>query len=516
MASCPSFTIDSNITGLSYAEEECLGVLPIPTVWRGLEPNSYSDFGGAIETVARTPIDPSRQNKKGTISDMNANSGFNTDLTQSNMTDFMQGFFFADAREPLTTKPINGGAPVVITSVDNSTKRYIASSGLDDFEVGMLVLAKGFGEPANNGLKVVTGSDSAYVEVSDTGLEDEVSPSVDASLECVGFEFEEDDLVMAVSSGLVSLTSTIYDFSANDYLFPGLWIYIGGDDADASFATGGSGFARIRSIEKNRILLDEVTWSAVADNGTGKAIQIWLPKTIKNEDDPSLIKRRSYQFERTLGKGPTDTQAEYVVGCIPNEFSVSIPSADKITADLGFVALDEETRSGESGDKIKAGTRIPALGEDAFNTSNNVVSLRMSLYDPLTSYPKGLFAYVTEANVSINNGATPQKAVGILGSLDVSSGNFEVSGSATAYFVDVEAKRAVRQNADVSFHVIVAHSGRGIIFDVPLVGLGASALAVDKDAPITIPIEANAAQNHMGYTASYSDFSYLPQLAMPT
>ncbi len=82
MTICAVNKLDSNITGLSYAEEVCLRQLPSiangdasDPVWRGLEPNSYNDFGGTINTVARAPISASRQRKKGTVVDLSAAGG---------------------------------------------------------------------------------------------------------------------------------------------------------------------------------------------------------------------------------------------------------------------------------------------------------------------------------------------------------------------------------------------------------------------------------------------------------
>lgn len=512
MATCVSAKIDSNITGLAIAEEECLKQLPVSPVWYALEPNSYSDFGGELSTVARAPIDPSRQNKKGAVTDLEASGGFNIDFTKSNLTRLLQGFFFADAREMPSTAPLNSAA-IAITGVSTTNDTYTVASGGAAFTVGMLVMASGFSNAANNGLKTVASSTGTTVVVNEN-LANEASPPTTAKLEAVGRQLAAGDAAITVSAGSVAMTVSAATFTNIAELIPGRWVFIGGDAVNSKF-TNNVGFARIATVASKTLTFDDITWVGAAEAGTGKSIQLFTGVLIKNEQQASLVKRRSYNIERTLGMGATNVQAEYLEGAVANEFTLNISQADKLTADLSFIACNNTHRSGELGDEIKAGARVIAPGEDAYNTSSDIYRIKMSVNNPAVSNAPALFGYVSEANVSINNKVTPTKAVGVLGSFDTSAGNFEVGGSVTAYFTNVAAVKAVRANADVGLSIIGAAKNAGFIFDIPLLGLGGGRINVEKDAPITVPLEPAGAQNANGYTMLYQVFSYLPTVAMP-
>ena len=251
----------------------------------------------------------------------------------------------------------------------------------------------------------------------------------------------------------------------------------------------------------------------MSDTGTGKTIQIFFGKFIRNEETPALIKTRTYQLERQLGNDGGGIQSEYLKGAVANEFAMNIPLADKLVADVSFVAMDQEFRTGATG--IKSGTRVAALGEGAYNTSSKIYRIKMNIIDNATLQPTPLYGYVTEASLGINNGASIAKAVGKLGGIDVIVGDFVVNGNVTAYFTDTAAVSAIRNSADVTFDLIAAQANAGFVFDLPLLTLGNGRINVTKDQAITLPVSMDAAKGTMGYTAGYTNFAYLPNSAMP-
>lgn len=632
--SCTPNVRESNFTGLRYAEEACLGVLPgetddlqgeqpgVPT-WYELEPNSYGDFGGELTTVARTPIKAGRQREKGVVTDMDANAAFQIDMTLDNLYRLSPGFFFANWRA--------NNVALVVNGVDGSTEDFDAEGEFPTalWPVGTLVFAEGFATEANNGLHVVDSANEDSLGVSsnltteagvaqtienftftltieadmDNGYAEDVVVSYTASdgdtIDTVGdalvallaahdpvvtasytagtdvlqidagenagdstitFEVTRDgvsydsmDATIEAPTGMANDTRDI-DLTASgvaptvivgakvwrvgfqgasgdlridastpnaprlttqggtDFttwgLNEGQWMFIGGDLTAEAFATAGNnGFARIakNGIAAGAVTFDKTQNTMATDTGTGKTIRVFHGPFIHNEADPDNIVRRSYQFERSLaGAG-----YEYVIGSVPNNLTLNIATADKLTVDLEFVAtntLDVEAVDRKPGDR-------PALDTNAqaFNTSSDFSRIRLSRGTFLAT---PLFAFVTDMTLSINNNVSPVKAVGYLGAIDASAGDFVVEGNVTAYFSNVESAQAVRNNDTVTMDFATVAGNKGWVWDIPGITLGDGKKNVEKDQPITIPLSMAAFRDaELDYTLGACFFPYLPDRA---
>lgn len=631
--------ISSNTTGLLIAEETTPRTLPANPVWYREEPNDYSDFGADISTVARQPISQGRQQRKGTVTDLDAAGSFSTDFTRTKDRRKLRGYFCAEWYEKPTTQPVADTA-IPLTSVLSGTKRFGAAAGLGVFFVGSLVLAEGFGVTTNNGLKTVAAIDAAYVEVSEA-LSDEANPPAAAKLSTVGFKFGTGAASLDVTGGRVALNigtglvaadgtftltnnvagdetvtigSRTYTFKAapadanevdigvdasgsldnliaainggagsgtaygagtvphadvtaaagtgdtmdvtakvagtvgnaiattttaadgtwgNTHLESGTgispitmgikvgeWHFIGGDDASncfASFLAGG--YARVSAVNSASIVYDKVTWSNPADDaGAGKDITLFFGDFIKNEKDADKQVFPTYHIERTLGNDGDGVQSEILIGASFNELGLNFDTADKLTMDVDIVALDTDHRTGVQGPLSEAAgaTIVDSPNEEAINTSSNIYRVRMNVIDDATLTPTPMFAYVEEASLGINNNYEARKALGVLGGFKTSPGNFEVSGDLTAYFTNVAALAAIRNNASVTMDYIVSYANTGYVLDIPLLTLGGGQLDIALNESIKVPLDTTAFEGANGYTLGFTYFPYLPTAGMAT
>lgn len=520
---CPVNKIESNFVGTAYAEEACPGLLPSldaspagsedGAVWRAVEPNSFPDFGGNITTVARNPISQSRQNKKGMVTDLEAMGGINQDFTLQNSERLLQGFFFARSRQKPTTARFDLSANVPIDEVVADGFVITSNATLGDlgFKVGHLVFAENVGMSGPQVVTAVDATTPSLLEVTIGGaLTPNASPAANAVLHSVGFQFGAGAVAMQAPAGAYPrLAATGVDFTTLG-LIPGEWIFIGGDGANFQFANN-QGWARISSITATTMIFDKVDFAAVAEAGTGKTIRIFWGDLLKNESNPDLIKKLTVQWRRTLGSDEDGVQSEYLIGAQANELTFNMPLAEKITVDMGYVAMDAQQRTGAEG--LKPGALVPVEVGDAFNTSSDIKRLKLSKVDPVNGNVAPLFAFATEMTVTINNGVSMDKALGTLGAIGSSMGNFEVGGSMTVYFSTVEAVKAVRQNADVTLDFIVVKANRGFLFDIPLMTLGGGRVTVEANQPVRVPLENQGSESPFGHTLQFQSFRYLPNLA---
>lgn len=505
--------IDSNITGLAYAQEDSLGVLPGSPDWKRLNPNSYSDFGGEVTTVAPNPINPSRQRKKGVSVDLEASGGFNHNLSFYNLQDLFEAFMFADMRQ-------KGRETVTAVDVDASNPDEYEVADTTGFLTGALIKGFNFTNSANNALNEVTAVVSnTSVEVADGQLVAEASPPSTAYIQVVGHVGAAGDIDVDSSGDFAKLTSTSLDFTTLG-LVVGQFIYVGGDAAGTSFSNSeNNGFKRIYSIAANELVLDKSTSNMVTEASTTETVHLYFGDVLRNESGTSIV-RKSYHLERTLGApddaSPAQIQSEYLAGAVVNEVTLNIPTAELVTTDISFVATDSQQRTGAQG-ALQSSVTDPQSA-DVYNTTSDFSRIKMSLSSTTDEAPDALFAYITEATLTINNNLEPNKAVGTFGAFDVSAGTFAVSGSLTAYFSNVSAIQAVRNNSDVTLDAAMVKGNQGMVFDIPLIALGDARLNVEQDQPITIPLSMDAASGEdiatgFDHTLLFTFFGYLPNAA---
>lgn len=511
-------TIASEISNLSFSWEDTPGVLEMSPVWYQLEPNSFSDFGGEITTVARAPIGAGRQRKKGVTTDVEAGGGWQTDLTQENFQDLIQGFFYADNHAQLTHS---------VTDVDGTTEDFDVASGGTDWVADDLLWAVGFDADANNGLHIVDDPQAMSVGVTSNLT---TAAMQTGTITRVGHQYDSGDLSVSVAGTWPRLVSAANVDPDDLGLTEGEWIFVGGDAAmDASEFTNAAnnGWKRIRSLGANYIEIDQSSEAMVVDAGMGKTIQIFFAsKFCKNEADQDLILKKSIQVEVTLGapddSNPTEIQAEYLVGAHFGSFTMNVPTADKVTLDLEFVALERDFRDAPTGPKSEdmGATYTEVEEADCFNTSTDWSNFGIQFFTEGTEAAGDLFTYLENFTLTVENNLQANKAVGVLGAFDISAGEFHVSGQADAYFTNVSQVEAVQANTDCGVHGALVKDNAGIFIDCPLVTLAGASPTIEKNQPIksqiTFEAAASAAINeNTNYTIWWGFFDYLPDAAMP-
>ena len=123
-----------------------------------------------------------------------------------------------------------------------------------------------------------------------------------------------------------------------------------------------------------------------------KTLELYFGDVLRNEAG-TLIVRRSYNLERTLGAPdtaqPAEIQAELVIGAVGSEFTLNIPSAELLNVDMVFVAIDNAQRTGPTGPK-QSSVVIPVSASE-YNTSSDVGRIRLSTVSAVDEAVTALF-----------------------------------------------------------------------------------------------------------------------------
>lgn len=491
---CPQKTISSDVTGLAYAIEECLNQLPAAPVWKPLEPNSIDSFGGTLTTSTRTPIGSGRQRIKGDLMDLEAMAGYTSDLTSANHQDFMEGFMLATRRKQANLTNATAGASILSATANSIT---LSASATLAVAAGDMVMCEGFSAEMNNRVRIIDTVVGKVITFTDG--DGAVAATVNAGASIVQVASTFADATTVVNAGGTYTVTGDGLGDALQHLTAGDWVYLTG-------LLGFTGFARLNAAPSgDSMVLSRVLGPFVGNATAAQSVTVYLSTDIRNPANQADMVYHSYQFEQTLGQDADGTQSRYVKGAMANEFTLTVPSADKVTAQFAFVACDEEARTGLEG--LKPGTREALVTHPMFNASKS--DNRVWLHTIGEAEP--LFTYATNATVTINNNMTGVKAIGVLGNLDVNVGIFEVGGTITAYFLDVRAVKAMRANADVSGTIALVGNNTGVIFDMPLTGLSNGQTSIEPNSPVTIAIDMAAVRNDLGYTLGYAHFPYLPK-----
>lgn len=478
--------LTNNIT-IQAAREASLGILPGSPDWKLLEPNSIGTFGATITTVKRQPISKDKQNRKGTVTDLDSSVEFETDLTMDIFSEFIEGFCFVTAvnSDLLFEKIDVGGTGFTIPAATaaQAAKLQFTSGGPIS-----LLYSRGYSTAANNGLQALTvdvASTDTVMQFS--GATVETAPAK-AIVEVAGIRPEVGDLAITVSAGVGTLSSgnnaavNNIDFTTLG-LTVGQFIHIGGLTASEQFSAG-AGYGRITSIAAGTVLLDKLDSTLTTDPGAAETVDLLYGRFIRNVAvDHADYLEISYQFEGSypnLDSGGA-TEYEYALGNYCNQVTFNLPLTEKATCSFGFVGTDTEvpTTSRKSG----AATAREVARDDALNTSADIARLRITQVDET-----GLTTDFKSFSLTLLNNAAGEKVLAQLGAKYMNTGNFEVTADGQILFTSSVVVSAIRNNTTVTMDFILAGDNDGAIaVDIPSMTLGGGG----KDFPVNESVLLN-------------------------
>lgn len=489
----------TNNVGLAYTIETALGVAG--TTWFLLEPNAISTFGATVTTVARDPISRNRQRRKGTVTDLDSTIEFDEDLTLSSFRDFIEGFTFVTA---INADVTNLASTAAETTTDTYTVAALSAAQADKMEVDTLLWSTGFTNDGNNGLKSVDAdiATSATAISVNENLVDESSPPAAARLSFAGHRVAAGDVVTWTFAG--GPKEATLNLTGLGTLLQALGLTVGQTIHVGSIAAAGDttivnafenaaandmfGYARVKSFtDADNIVFDKVDAALQFTDATdpATAVDLLFGEFIRNvTTTDSEFLERSFQFEAEFPNLDTGggSEFQYSKGNFCNSASFNLPLTDKATVTFGFTGTDTDNPVVAGSRKTGASAATDPTDTTAFNTSSDIVRLRITEVDE-----DGITTDFKSVVLTLNNNVSPEKVLGTLGAKFINTGNFEVNVEAQLVFTDGIVINKIRDNETVTMDFILKNDDGIISVDIPSMTLGGG----DREFPINESVLIN-------------------------
>jgi hypothetical protein len=498
-------------TNLACAREASFGVQPTGG-WFNLRPNDHGDIGSSIKKTSRTPITSRRQVFRPIVTDLDSGVPYKADITIDDLDNFMEGIFCAVVKHSGGTG-VSKFRPTAVVDGGVAADEYTVAAG-GALPANTLIVARGFQNALNNGLKVVVAtSGNTAIKVATGSLVAEVVPAAPLSysnptVEVAGVQGASGD-IGADASGNLTSTANIWTTVG---LNVGQWIRLGDLPSGAAFAfanTAYVGFARVRAIAAGLLTLERRQWTVgAADTGVGKTIRVFFTSWCRNValTHADFVKP-SYAFEIVYPdlNSPGVAEYEYPLGNVLDEAKFELPLTSKATMELTFVGTN--TPDPVTSRATGADAALDPVTELALSTATDVPLLQIQNVDE-----SGLTTEFKSLTLSFKNNATPEKVIGTLGANRINAGRFEVMIDAEVIFTSSQVVKAIRDNRRVSLGCALSNADFGAFIDVIAMDMSEADREFPTNQSVKLKVKSTGFYDpQLQSTASISKFAYLPR-----
>ena len=500
--------VASNSFGLAAVRETALNT-PGNKGWFELEPNGSPTIQASITTIARNPISPDRQRKKGTISDLTASVTFDHDLTMDLANEFFESFLFTTA----TNKDMDLASTAVakhgtFDSWGVFTVDAVAANQVTRFAYGPrfsgLFYGAGFNSLSNDGLwemRAAVAANDTTLTLGRLRMLQPDSPDSVAETGSTGILYRAG---VALNGGAVANART----SKSGAYSSGTRLYTlttsDGPDWTAMGLTAGETvslnghYGRVVSTTATTLVLEQTdaglqNFSPADDD----EVLVLYGKYLRNVGiDHADYEETTYHVEGAypgLGDGSTDpirsvaTGYEYARGSFPNQVTLNVPLAEKVTANLAFVATDVMPPTIVRLPAAAASTIRAVDRGTAYSSTSDVGRMRVTELDE-----DGISTFFKSLTLTINNNSTEEKIVGKLGAEFLTPGDFHVDLETTVLFTNGRVLSAIRNNETTALQIILGNDNGSLVFDVPAMTLGGGAKDLPENQAITLALTGAA------------------------